>query len=276
MSSTDNTNNASKSRRLAVQMYTVRDFTTTGKDFSETLQKIARMGYTGVQISAAKAIDSGELSAKTVRQMLDDNGLVCAATHRPWQALSEQTETEIEFHQTLGCDFTAIGSLPGLFSGAIAAEGYRRFVEESKPVIARLKAAGIKFGYHNHQFEFARAGEGTQPRPTLFDIFVDEGGDDLCLELDVYWAWDAGVDPVTLLGRCAGRLPLIHMKDREVVAGKGAIMAAIGEGNMPWETILPAADQAGVGWYAVEQDVCPRDPFDCLRSSFDYLSSCLF
>lgn len=265
-----------KQRKLAVQMYTVRDFMTTGKAFEETVQKIARMGYTGVQISAAKAIDSGELSAKIVRQMLDDNGLVCAATHRSWQTLSEQTDAEIEFHQTLGCDFTAIGSLPGLFNGPIAADGYRRFLVEAKPVIERLKSAGIRFGYHNHQFEFARTEGGTQERSTLFDIFVDEAGADLCLELDVYWAWDAGVDPVALLGRSAGRLPLIHLKDREVIPGKGAIMAAIGEGNMPWETILPAGDEAGVGWYAVEQDVCPRDPFDCLRSSYEYLSSCPF
>ncbi|MBC8138923.1 MAG: sugar phosphate isomerase/epimerase [Fibrella sp.] len=265
-----------KSRRLAVQMYTVRDFTATGKEFSETLQKIARMGYTGVQISAAKAIESGELSAKNVRQMLDDNGLVCAATHRSWQALSEHTDAEIESHQTLGCDFTAIGSLPGLFGGGIDADGYRRFLTEAKPVIERLKSAGIRFGYHNHQFEFARMEAGAQTRPVLFDIFVDEGGADLCLELDLYWAWEAGVDPVALLGRSAGRLPLVHIKDREVVPGKGEIMAAIGEGNMPWETILPAGDAAGVGWYAVEQDVCPRDPFDCLRSSYDYLSSCAF
>lgn len=254
-------------------MYTVRDFTATGKDFSDTLQKIARMGYTGVQISAAKAVESGELSAKVVRQMLDDNGLVCAATHRSWQALGEQTDAEIEFHRTLGCDFIAIGSLPGLFEGNLGADGYRRFVAEAKPVIERLQSAGIRFGYHNHQHEFARADVGSRDKSTLFDIFVDEAGADLCLELDVYWAWEAGVDPVALLRRSAGRLPLIHLKDREVVAGKGAIMAAIGEGNMPWETILPAGDEAGVEWYAVEQDVCPRDPFDCLRSSFEYLSS---
>ena len=234
------------------------------------------MGYEGVQISAVKAIESGELSAADVRKMLDDNGLVCAATHRSWQALGEQTDAEIDFHRTLGCGFVAIGSLPGVFGGEFGAEGYRRFLAEARPVIARLKEAGIRFGYHNHQHEFARARVGLGDRSTLFDIFVDEGGMDLCLELDVYWAWEAGIDPVPLLRRSAGRMPLIHLKDREVVTGKGAIMAAIGEGNLPWETILPAADEAGVEWFAVEQDVCPRDPFDCLRSSYDYLSSLAF
>ncbi len=264
--------NTPVSRQLAVQMYTVRDFTTTEKDFRETIEKIARMGYTGVQVSAVKAIDTGELSATAARQILDDNGLVCAATHRSWQSLCEETDKEIAFHHTLGCDFTAIGSLPGAFQSE-GASGYRRFIAEAEPVIARLKSAGIRFGYHNHDFEFVRTSEITRSQATLFDVFVEEGSADLCLELDLYWAWHAGVDPSELLRRAAGRLPLIHIKDREVVAGKGPIMAAIGEGNMPWETILPAGDAAGVRWYAVEQDVCPRDPFDCLRSSFDYLSS---
>ena len=52
------------------------------------------------------------------------------------------------------------------------------------------------------------------------------------------------------------------------------VMAPIGEGNLPWaESILPACRKAGVRWYAVEQDVCRRDPFDCLRASFDFLSA---
>jgi sugar phosphate isomerase/epimerase len=46
----------------------------------------------------------------------------------------------------------------------------------------------------------------------------------------------------------------------------------VGEGNLPWDTILPACERAGVEWYAVEQDICRRDPFDCLRSSFTFLS----
>lgn len=66
---------------------------------------------------------------------------------------------------------------------------------------------------------------------------------------------------------------MIHVKDKEVVEGSNETrMAAVGEGNLDWKHLLPACEAAGAEWYAVEQDRCYRDPFDCLKSSFEYLS----
>jgi sugar phosphate isomerase/epimerase len=258
--------------KLAVQMYSVRDFTGTTVDLAETLEKIGKIGYRAVQMSAVGAMngEAPAVDAATARRMLDDNGLACIATHRSWERLANATEAEVDFHRTLGCDFTAIGGIPGDY-GRGGADGYHRFVRDAAPVIARLKAAGIRFGHHNHAHEFERIAPGSSR--TLWDILIDEGGPDYCLEVDVYWAWHAGVDPAALMRRCAGRVPVIHLKDREVVAQEGPVMAAIGEGNLPWDTILPACEESGVEWYAIEQDICRRDPFDCLRSSFEYLTA---
>jgi sugar phosphate isomerase/epimerase len=254
----------------AVQMYTLRDHTKTARDFEDSLRRVRDIGYPAVQLSAVGAMsgDRPEVDSRLARKMLDDNGLRCVATHRSWDALAERTDEEIDFHHALGCDFTAIGGIPQSY-GARGAEGYAAFVRDAAPVVAKLKAAGIRWGHHNHAHEFERVGPGL-PR-TLFDILIDEGGPDYCLEVDVYWAWHAGVDPAALLARCAGRAPVIHLKDKEVVAGDGPVIAAVGEGNLPWDTILPACDDAGVEWYCVEQDTCRRDPFDCLRSSFEFL-----
>lgn len=257
--------------KLAVQMYTIRDFTKTEKDLVQSLEKIAAIGYRAVQLSAVGAMD-GEapaVDAARARKLLDDHGLACVATHRSWDRLAGATEAEIGFHKTLGCDFAAIGGLPRPYEQD-GGDGYRRFVEDSAPVIARLKAAGLRFGYHNHAHEYRRVGEDS--RKNCYDLFVERGGPDFLLEIDVYWAWHGGVDPSALMARSAGRVPVIHLKDKEVVAGEGPVIAAIGEGNLPWETIIPACEAAGVDWYCIEQDTCPRDPFDCLRSSFVYLS----
>lgn len=257
--------------KLAVQMYTVREHTKTAKDLAETLKKIRAIGYPAVQMSAVGAMngESPEVSATEARRMLDDHGLKCIATHRPWERFLKATAEEIEFHQTLGCDFAAIGGLGGVYAHSF--EGYRQFLAEAKPVIAELKAAGIRFAHHNHSVEFFRP---ERQGKTLEDVLIEEGGEDLFLELDLYWIEHAGLNCVRVLERCHGRVPVIHLKDKEVAGlGNDTRIAPIGEGNMDWAGILPACRAAGVEWYAVEQDQCYRDAFDCLQSSYDFLSA---
>ncbi len=257
-----------KGSKIATQMYTVREFTKTGKDLAETLAKIARMGFPAVQMSAVGCMngEKPEVSAREARKMLDDNGLKVIATHRSWNDLLSKTEKEIEFHKELGCDYAAIGGIPYGHNP----DAYRRWLGEAKPVIAALKKAGIRFGHHNHSLEFMRfPGDA---RRNLHDILVEEGGADLMLELDLYWVEHAGLHCERVLERCHGRVPVIHLKDKEVVA-EGPVMAPLGEGNMDYPHIVPACEAAGVRWYCVEQDTCRRDPFDCLKSSFGYLAS---
>ncbi|MBW3637828.1 MAG: sugar phosphate isomerase/epimerase [Armatimonadetes bacterium] len=258
--------------QLAVQMYTIRDFLKTAPDLAQSLARISQMGYPAVQLSAVGAMngDNPEVSPAQARKMLDDNGLKCIATHRSWDDLANKTEQEIEFHRTLGCDFTAIGGIPGPYKER-GAQGYADFVRDAAPVIEKLKAAGIRFGYHNHAFEFERTGFKDGLPQTLFDTFIEAGGPDFLLELDLYWVGHAGINPERIVERSAGRMPVIHIKDKEMV-GNEAHMAPIGEGNLDWKNLLPACQKAGVEWIAIEQDTCRRDPFDCLKSSYDFLT----
>lgn len=254
--------------QIAAQLYTVREFTKTAGEFADTLHKIRSIGYQAVQLSGVQAMD-GEtpaVSATDARRLLDDAGLVCCATHRSWNALQHQTAQEIEFHQTLGCGFTTLGGLPEEY-GRRGVAGYEAFVRDAATVIAQLKAAGIRFGHHNHAFEFARVAPGPV---TLFDTFIEQGGPDFCLEIDVYWAAHAGLNPEHLIERCGGRVPVIHVKDKEMVENT-PVMAPVSEGNLDWPHLLPACAAAGVEWYTVEQDDWRRGPFDCLKSSFDFL-----
>ncbi len=258
--------------KLAVQMFTIREFTKTAKDLADSLEKVARMGYPAVQMSAVGAMngDNPEVSAAEARKMLDDNGLTCIATHRPWEALLTDIDAEIEFHKTLGCDYAAIGGIPDN-QYPPTYEGYRAWLADARGVVDALKAEGIRFGHHNHSGEFGRPERGG---PTLEDILIDEGGSDLMMELDLYWIAHAGLNPERILERCVGRVPVIHLKDKEVVTGKNeTLIAPIGEGVMDWANIIPSCESAGVDWYAIEQDTCQRDPFDCLVASYNYLTN---
>lgn len=254
--------------KLAAQFYTLREFTKTREGLYDALRRVAEMGYAGVQLSAVGCMngENPEVSAADARAMLDEFGLVCCATHRPWEALRDRTEEELEFHRTLGCSYTAIG---GVFGDASKGPGaFPRWIEQARPTIEALQAGGVRFGYHNHAHEFVFDSSIGKP---AYEAFVD--ADWMQLEVDVYWVAHAGADPAALLSRVPGRIDMIHAKDREVVEDIGPVMAPVGEGLLNWDALLDACRTGGTEWLIVEQDECRRDPFDCLRSSYGFLTA---
>lgn len=258
--------------KLAVQMFTLREHTKTASELADSLKRVSEMGYTAVQLSAVRCMngDNPEVTAADARKMLDDNELMCIATHRSFEALTDRLDDEIEFHKTLGCDYVAIGGIHGDQYGDTY-EGYRKWLADARPVIDGLKAEGVRFGHHNHAREFFRPERGG---PTLEDIIIDEGGDDLMMELDLYWIAHAGVNPERILERCKGRVPVVHIKDKEAQPGTNDCrIAPIGEGGLDWPHIISTGNAAGIDWYAIEQDQCYRDAFDCLKSSYEYLTN---
>jgi sugar phosphate isomerase/epimerase len=124
----------------------------------------------------------------------------------------------------------------------------------------------VAFSYHNHDFEFAPLGE-----TTMWDVLVRETDLELVgLELDLYWIKYAGTDPETVLQDVANRVSLIHLKD--MAPDDTLSDLPVGEGTLPWNTLLETADAAGVEWFIAEQDN-PRDALEDVRSSFQYLRS---
>jgi len=243
---------------LAAQLYTVRGFTQTAADFSASMRRIRDIGYTAVQVSGIGPIPDAE-----VKSIVDDVGLVICNTHvRPSSALWDDLDAVIAQHRLWDCKHVAIGSMPTPFREEDE-DGFRRFAEEATRVGERLHDAGLTFSYHNHSFEFVRFGERTG-----LDIIYEESDPRyLQAEIDTYWVQHGGGDPAAWIRRMKDRMPVVHLKDMVIVDGEQA-MAEIGEGNLNWPAVLQACQEAGVEWYAVEQDICRRDPFESLRISY--------
>ncbi len=252
--------------RCAAQLYTLREFTGTSDGFRGVLRRCAEIGYEGVQLSAVGCMSGGlpSVDAALARNWLDEFGLSCCATHRPWPRLVEALDEEVEFHRTLGCGYLATGSIQGDFGDR--PDSYRRYLQAAEPIAAKLREQGIRFGYHNHSHEFAR---DPATGRVCFESLLDAPW--LQLELDTYWVAHAGACPSSLMRRAQGRIAAVHLKDMEVVLGEGPVMAPVGEGNLDWPDILDACREGGTEWLIVEQDVCRRDPYDCLASSLRHL-----
>lgn len=245
---------------LAAQLYTVREYTRTAEDFAASMKKIRQIGYQAVQVSAI-----GPIPHQEVKAIVEDLGLTICNTHIPYDRLWNDLDSVIEQHHLWNCRHVAIGSLPAAYREE-GEDGYRRFAQEASQVGEKLHAAGLTFSYHNHSFEFERFG-----KRTALDIIYEESDPRyLQAEIDTYWVQHGGGDPAAWIRRMKNRMPVVHLKDM-VIVDRQQVMAEVGEGNLNWPAILDACREAGVEWYAVEQDICRRDPFESLRISYENL-----
>jgi len=249
--------------QIAAQLYTLRDFIKTPEDIARSMERVREIGYEAVQISGMGPIDP-----KDCRKIMDDNGLIVAATHIGFERMRDETEAVIEEHHILGCKYPAIGGLPGEYREA-GAEGYARFAKEASEVGKKLAEGGLTFGYHNHSFELEKFGD----RTALQIIYEDSDPQYVTGEIDTYWVQHGGGDPAQWIRKLQGRMFLVHFKDMRIKGGQQQY-AEIGEGNLNWPNILEACKSTGVEWYIVEQDLCyERDPFDSLKISLDNMKA---
>lgn len=249
--------------KIGVQMYSVREFCKDTDGLAETLKKIADMGYTTVQISG-----TCEFEAAWMAEELKKNGLSCVITHVKPDKIAADPAAVARDHLTFGCHNVGIGAMPNVKE--LSEEVYTSFVTKFRPLAEELKANGCKLYYHHHQYEFARDEKGQRYLDRLLGDFP---ADLLGITYDTYWAQCGGADPAAYLSKLAGRVECIHLKDMAIVGGEQRY-APIGEGNINFERVLTVAEALGTSFLLVEQDKAyGEDPFDCLRRSYDYLTS---
>lgn len=247
--------------RLGAQLYTLRDFTQTESDLSDSLKEVAKIGYTEVQISAI-----GPIAPQRVRELCDENNLKIALTHTDPNRILNDTENVIKEHDIMGCDYIGIGSMPAKYK---TEAWYDHFAKDYKEPAKKIAAAGKKLMYHNHNFEFQKIG-GKRVMERLIEDFTPE---ELGITLDVYWVAAAGGDVCQWISILKDRLPCVHLKDMEMYQGQ-AIMAPVMEGNLNFPAILKALEETKVTKHIlVEQDVCRESPFVCMKKSYDNVAS---
>jgi sugar phosphate isomerase/epimerase len=246
--------------QVAVQLYTLRDFLKTPEDIATSMKKVREIGYQAVQISGMGPIAEEELVT-----ILDGEGLTCCATHEPTSTIFNEPQKVVERLQKLNCQYTAV-PYPHGFTLKTPAE-VQDYVSKMDTAGAVLAQNGQVLTYHNHHQEFRRV----DGKAILETIYGETDAANVQGELDTYWVQYGGGDVVDWCRRLNNRLPLLHLKDYKINEEDKPSFAEIGQGNLNWKGIIDAADWAGCQWFIVEQDVCPGDPFDSIRMSFEYI-----
>ncbi|PZE22272.1 sugar phosphate isomerase/epimerase family protein [Paenibacillus xerothermodurans] len=237
---------------VALQPYTIRD--ELSQDYLGSLEKVAAIGYRGIELGPPEDMSVPELKAH-----LDRLGLQVISSHASLDALTNQLDALIDYLQQVGGTYAAHSSRFESKQQVLdSAAAFNRIGE-------RCREHGIQFLYHNHNWEFVKF-DGAY----ALDILLRETDPDLVkMELDTYWVKRGGEDPAEYLRKLCNRCPLLHIKDME--PGEEQFFAEIGEGVLDFNGIFQAAEEAGTEWLVVEQDRCRRPAFESIAISYNNL-----
>lgn len=255
-----------RNSQIGLQMYTMRNHLKTPEAYRETCRRIAEIGYEVIQVTPPAFFESEEFY-----ELITAYGLCADSVYVPTTHVCERIEDAKKQAELFGCDVLRTDSIPAELRND--ADGYRRYAEIMNREGEACKAAGLRFIYHFHAFEWIRF-----EKERGIDILLNET-DPSCVffQPDVFWITNAGAEPSSALKLFAGRAFSIHVKDYAIQKLEGAIenvpynFAPVGKGNLNWNGIMKTADEIGIKRFVVEQDMCTGDTFEAIRDSFEAL-----
>jgi sugar phosphate isomerase/epimerase len=259
---------AGKHIPLGVQLYTIRSMV-KDKNLPALLKQIRAIGYEEVELYSDLYTKhtASELSTALHRARLS-----AVSGHFNY----DDFVSKIPYARRLGVKWMVCPILPKAQWGS--PEGFRRAAAAFNQWGKQCQKHGMRFAFHNHNYEFQDL-KGT----TGFDILLKETDPDLVwLELDTYWIAQAGRNPVLLLNQLGRRVRLLHLKDRlagfptsQVLDDAAAHFSEVGNGTIAWRPLLALAQKLGIEHYFVEQDKSDKSPMDSLKISYSFLRKIL-
>jgi sugar phosphate isomerase/epimerase len=264
---------------LGVALYTVRDQMKT--DAAGTLKAIADLGYRYVESALLPSLGPALKAAGLKQASAYAPTYLVTGNRQAWAGSGNLLPEDYSWSQAIeegkaqGLEYLVIVYLMRGERGGL--DVYRDLGARLAKAGEACRKAGLGLAYHPHAFEYEAIG-GVRP----IEVLLKETAKDLLgLELDTFWASIAGVDPVKMVQTYAGRVPLVHLKDKAtgtpVQYDEGKVpkeaFKEVGRGVIDFAAFLSAAKKSGVKYYYVEQDYCGGNPLDCLRTSRQALAA---
>ena len=251
---------------MCVQMYSARSILNNG-NYGELLKTIAGMGYTAVETAS---YDDGLIYGDTpevFKEKVEAAGMKPLSAHvsrsltreeldsGDFSAAMEWWDKCIETHLKAGMKYLVtpwIGLQPSL-------QDLQIYCDYLNEVGRRCRAAGLQYGYHNHDYEFEKV-EGE----VMYDYMLEHTDPELVFfQMDVYWTVIGKASPVDYFHRYPGRFRMLHIKDEWEVGQSGMV---------GFDAIFKNAEKAGLQDFVVEIERYKHDDIlVSFRESADYL-----
>lgn len=243
---------------VGVQLYSVRE--DMKKDPSGTLKQLSKIGYKYVE--HANYIDRKfyGYTPSEFKKLLDDLGLKMISGHtvmgkEHWDA-SKKDFTDAWKYTIEDAAFMGQKYVVSPWIDESVRKSYDSlvgFIDLFNKCGALCQKSGMKFGYHNHWFEFGEKLNNMK----IFDIIMQKIDPKFVLmQLDIGNMYIAGAKAIDILNQYPGRFELIHVKDE--IANNSAEKfesTVLGKGIIPTKDIVDLARKiGGTKVYIIEQE----------------------
>ena len=230
--------------KYGLQMYSIRDV--AEKDLEAAVRTAAALGYSFLEYAGFFGHPAEEVASWQRKY-----NVFCSGTHSSWTDLyPDRIEKTVAYHKIIGNRNYII---PGAdLSTPEKIDEFCRVLCEAQPYLA---SEGISLGYHNHSREFALRDDGR----CVWDDLRESTPVDF--EIDTFWAFNAGRDPVAMMEEMKDRVHVIHLKDG-FIGGRGT---ALGEGEAPVRQVREKAIELGMTIVVESESLTPDGPGEVAR-----------
>ncbi len=245
----DFTPGLSRTRPLVgLQLYTVRSL--MQRDVPGTFAAISAAGVREVEFAGYF-----DRSPTDLRALLTAHGLTSPAAHVP---IPKDWAPVFDAAEALGHTWLVVPWVGNDVRGSL--DGWRRLADQLNEAGRLAAPRGLRMAYHNHDFEFTPV-EGRVP----YDVFLERLDPTLVdLELDLYWAVKAGLDPQAMFARHPGRFPMWHLKDAGPMPQRA--MLDVGAGTIDFPALFAQSATSGLKHAFIEHDE-PKAPLASVQAS---------
>ncbi len=258
--------NTGSSKKIGLQLYSLRDMVKSG-GIQKTLEAVAKMGYNNLETANYSEGKIYGLESVEFKKRVEDLGMKVTSAHVGHEPTDNHDadmawwDKAIDVHNAAGFEYIIMPWAPLKGEGATM-DNIKRYGDYFNEIGMKAAASKIKFGYHNHNFEFENKIDG---KPVYDLLMENTNPDDVIFELDVYWVKKGGSDPVDYMKKYPKRIQLLHIKDE----------TALGVQNIvDYKTVFEQAYAAGVikDWYA-EIERYDGTPEEDVKKSYDFLAA---
>ncbi len=233
---------------VSLQLYSIQE--ETKKDFKSSVKRVAGIGYKGVEFAGY-----GGLSSEELKNLLKENNLYSVGSHTGIQIFENSFEEELAFNKAIGSQYIICP-----YAETDTKEKIDKLTRLLNSAAGLAVKENIKVGYHNHANEFIEI-DGKLP----LDMIAENTGDNVILELDVFWAAYAGIDPIEYIKKWGGKIELIHMKQMDSLKAN----VDMGDGILDMKKVKEAAEFAR--YFVVEHEEFDKPVWDSIKNDYEYL-----